>query len=223
MDIVHPLDPNGPASFACAQAGCPACLEALMARHTGLIHAVLRQQSSGRLTYAELLQAGRIGLWQAVLHFDAGRGVAFSTYAGVVIARRIWQAVRQADAPQGGLRVEAPPDPRMLAEDQLWWTEVRAALAAAIARLPGRQRQVLRALCGWDGRPPRTLAQIGREWGVSRQAVAYWYQKALVSLRLPAVSGGLFQLWGQDSRAAYARCQALRRAWLRQRRGRRGR
>lgn len=223
MCIVHPLDVEGPAIYGCAQRGCRKCLEALMGRHKGLVHSVLRRQSSGPLSYAELLQAGRIGLWQAVLHFDPQRGVAFSTYAGVAIERRIWQAVQQAQRPQGWLAPEEPLDPLALAEERLWRAEVTAALAAAIYRLSRRERQVMLALCGWDGQGPRNLTQIGRQWGVSRQAAAYWYYKALVTLRLPAVSGRLRQLWGQDSRAGYRRSQRLSRAWLRQRRGRRER
>lgn len=222
MSIVHPLDVEGPAIYGCAQAGCQECLNGLMRRHEGLVHTVLRRQSSGPLSYAEVLQAGRIGLWQAVLHFDPGRGVALSTYAGVAIQRRIWQAVEQAQRRQGWLAPEEPVDARALAEERLWWGEVRAALAAAIERLPGRQREVMLAACGWDGQPARGLTQTGHQWGVSRQAAAYWYHKALVSLRLPAVSGRLRQLWGQGSRADYHRSQALSRHWLRQRRGRRG-
>jgi RNA polymerase sigma factor (sigma-70 family) len=221
MSIVHPLNVTGATSYDCAQAGCQECLNGLMRRHERLVHTVLRRQSSGPLSYAELLQAGRIGLWQAVLHFDAERGVAFSTYAGVAIQRRIWQAVEQAQRPQGWLKPEEPVDPREIAEERLWWTEVCATLATAIARLPGRQREVMRAVCGWDGQGPRDLTQIGQQWGVSRQAAAYWYYKALVALRLPAVSGRLRQLWGQDSHASYRRSQALSRAWLRQQRGQR--
>jgi hypothetical protein len=70
---------------------------------------------------AEVLQAGRIGLWQAVLHFDPGRGVAFSSYAGVAIERRIWQAVAQAQRPQGWLEPEEPVNALEIAEDRLCW------------------------------------------------------------------------------------------------------
>jgi RNA polymerase sigma factor (sigma-70 family) len=221
MSIVHACGLDEPAAFECAQAGCRDCLNGLMQRHERLVHTVLRRQSSGALSYAESLQAGRIGLWRAVLGFKPSRGVAFSTYAGVAIERRIWRAVKQAQRPRGWLASETPPDPQALAEERLWWEEVRATLAAAIDRLPGRQREVMLALCGWDGEAPRNLTEIGQEWGFSRQAAEYWYNKALVSLRLPAVSGSLRQLWGQDSREGYARSQALSRAWLRRRRGRR--
>jgi RNA polymerase sigma factor (sigma-70 family) len=232
MSIVHPQDVTGPTIYGCAQAGCQECLNGLMRRHERLVHTVLRRQSSGPLSYAELLQAGRIGLWQAVLHFDSARGVAFSTYAGVAIERRLWQAVKQAQRTQGSAplslvlsasdaRWQRPPaDARQLAEEQLGRQEVVSALAAAIVRLPDREQQVLLALCGWDGQAPRNLSQIGAQWGVSRQAVTYWYHKALISLRLPAVAGRLRQLCDQTRRSDYQRSQALNRTWRRGRRGR---
>ena len=71
MSIVHPFDPDGPAVFDCTQSGCQDCLDALMRRHDGLVHVVLRRQSRGGVAYEDLLQEGRIGLWQAVLHVDS--------------------------------------------------------------------------------------------------------------------------------------------------------
>jgi DNA-directed RNA polymerase sigma subunit (sigma70/sigma32) len=67
--------------FIQAQAGCVGSLNQLMARHDGLVQAVVRQQVLGELPFEEALQAGRIGLWRAILGFDPERGFAFSTYA----------------------------------------------------------------------------------------------------------------------------------------------
>ncbi|MCK4451577.1 MAG: hypothetical protein KAX26_13410, partial [Anaerolineae bacterium] len=67
--------------FQQARAGCSASLNTLMDRHDGLVQAVVRQQVLGDLPFAEALQAGRIGLWRAILGFDPSRGLAFSTYA----------------------------------------------------------------------------------------------------------------------------------------------
>ncbi len=89
--------------FQQAQAGDPASLDALMRLHDGLVHYLLRQQWIGPLLYAEALQEGRLGLWQAILHFDPTRGTTFSTYAAVAIARRIWRGVRQATSAPGVL------------------------------------------------------------------------------------------------------------------------
>lgn len=221
MSIVHPNDLTGPGAYVCAQGGCRACLEALMRQHEGLVHTVLRRQARGGVEYAELLQAGRIGLWQAVLHFDPYRDVAFSTYAGVAIERWIWRVVARSNRPQGRLLLPEPLNPRQMAEENLWQAEVHSALAEAVSRLPKRLRQVIVAAYGLDGESSRMLIAIGQQFGVSREMARIWRNDALLLLRLPAFSGRLRRLCSQDSREAYARTQTLNRAWLRQKRGRR--
>jgi DNA-directed RNA polymerase sigma subunit (sigma70/sigma32) len=124
--------------------------------------------------------------------------------------------------PQGGLPPRAPPDPRQIAEENIWLPEVHQALREAVCRLPERLRQVIIAAYGLDGEPPRTLIDIGEQLGVSREMARYWRNDGLLLLRLPAFSGRLRHLYEQDSRAAYARTRALNRAWLQQKRGSRG-
>jgi RNA polymerase sigma factor (sigma-70 family) len=221
MCIVHPLPVEGPAAFGCAQAGCRACLDRLMRQHEGLVHHILRRQVSGTAAYDDVLQEGRIALWQAILHFDAQRGVAFSTYAGAAIRYRIWDTAQQGD----GLIVEWPvdgvSDPLEAIDEALWHTAVRAGLIEAVSRLPERLRQVMTAAYGLDGQPPCTLAAIGRHFGVTREMARYWRNNGLVLLRLPAFSAQLRQLCDQDRRTAYMRSQTLTRIWLRGRRRRR--
>ena len=52
--------------FACAQSRCPTCQDAFVRQHAGLVHVVLRRQARGGVAYEDLLQEGRIALWQAV-------------------------------------------------------------------------------------------------------------------------------------------------------------
>lgn len=218
MSIVHSPDLMGPAVFDCAQAGCRMCQERLVRQHERLVHFVLRRQVTDDVEYADLLQVGRIGLWRAVLGFDAARGVTFATYAAIAIQRHLWKAIRQAR------RRAAPPlisEPVLVwreVEDHLWQSQVEATLQEAVTRLPTRPRQVIMAVYGLDGQPPRSLAAVGRTWGISGEAVRYWRNLALVLLRLPAFSERLRQAWEQDSRAAYTRSQTLSRAWQRSRR-----
>jgi RNA polymerase sigma factor (sigma-70 family) len=221
MSIVHSPDLVGPAVFGCAQAGCRICQDRLVRQHEGLVHFVLRRQVSDEMAYADLLQVGRIGLWRAVLHFDAERGVAFSTYAVVAIQRRMWRAITRARRTAGLPLFSEPVQVWREAEEHLWRSHMEAALLEAVRRLPTRPRQVIVAVYGLDGQPPRSLAAVGRAWGVSGEAVRYWRNAALVLLRLPAFSGRLRQVLEQDRRAAYADSQALSRAWQHQRRRRR--
>lgn len=220
MSIVHQLDPDAPAAFECVQGGCRVCLNALMDRHRGLVQVVLRRQGRGSVPYDDLLQEGRIGLWQAILHFDPHRGVAFSTYAGVAIKRRIWWAVARANRPQAYLPPAEVGNPLEIAEGRLWQAELHTALIQAVSRLPDRLRQIVVGAYGLDGLPHRTLAAVGQQLDLTRERVRQLRNDALVLLRLPAFSARLRHLHNQDTRAGYARSQALSCTWLRLRRRR---
>lgn len=191
--------------FRRAQAGYGGSVARLMREHDGLAHHIVRQQWRGSLTYAEALQEGRIGLWRAILGFDPERGVAFSTYASVAIARQVWWAVAQAGK-EGGSPSSAPAADRVLDPlvDLLEW-EVEAALRALVERLPARQRWIVCAYYGLDGEAGHTLAQLGRQLGCTRQAVHYHLRKALLHMRHPAFSAVLRALIGCNRREDYLR------------------
>jgi RNA polymerase sigma factor (sigma-70 family) len=194
--------------FGQAQAGDARSLAELMRWHDGLVHHVIRRQWHGSLTYAEVLQEGRIGLWRAILGFDTERGFAFSTYASVVIARQVWRAVAQArgEETDHGWPGQAgvSPDPLTYLLEQ----EVQARLWAMVAQLPVRQREVVRAYYGLAGQRAHTLAQLGRRLGCTRQGVHYHLRRALLRLRHPAFSARLRALVGRNRRQDYL--QALR-------------
>jgi len=62
-----------------------------------------------------------------------------------------------------------------------------AAVRAALATLPPRDRAILVARHGLDGVPPRTLQEIGHQFGLTRQAVQQAEARALARLRRPAL------------------------------------
>jgi RNA polymerase sigma factor (sigma-70 family) len=202
--------------FHQAQAGDKGSLEQLMHQHDRLVHYILRQQSSGPLSYEELLQAGRIGLWRAIEGFDPGRGRAFSTYASVVIARHIWQAVARAQqaarrgyAKGTSWKGFAPP-PRVAPDplEYLMAQEVRVALYALLQHLPNLQRWIVCSYYGLEGQVAHTQAQLAAELGCTPQAVSYHLRRALLRLRHPAFSAALRVLLGRNRRRDYL--QALR-------------
>jgi RNA polymerase sigma factor (sigma-70 family) len=213
------LFPHDQSAIVCAQSGCSVCLEGLLHAHEGLIRAVVRQQYVGDLPYAELIQEGRIALWQAILHYDPQRGIAFSTYAWRAIQRRIWRSVARAWRPQGYLLLTAPPDPLLQLEALCQQAAIRAALQQAMRYLPSRLQEVLTRGYGLDGQPARSLAALGRDYGVTRERVRQWRNDALLVLRLPAVSMLLRCLCERNDLQAYRQAEALNRVWWRQRRG----
>jgi RNA polymerase sigma factor (sigma-70 family) len=144
---------RGVDQFACAQAGCRECLEALLRENRGLICAVIQQPGIGGIDYADLEQEGWIALWQAILHYDPQRGYAFSSYAWAAIRHQIWRAIFKGD------RTEEDPEEDVEAWlewvegiDEDWWRErVRQALLEVVGKLPERLGQVIRLAYGLDG------------------------------------------------------------------------
>jgi RNA polymerase sigma factor (sigma-70 family) len=193
-----------------------------MARHDGLVQAVVRQQVLGELPFEEALQAGRIGLWRAILGFDPSRGFAFSTYAWPTIKHQIWRAVKaygrfdpgQAPSP----RLEAP-DPAVVWEGRA----VREALQAMVQRLPPRLAYVIVARYGLNGHRPFFYRQIGAALGLTKQRAHQLHTEALIRLRHPAHSYRLRSLLGRHTLSDYEKADEEARRWLRQRGGRHAR
>lgn len=221
MDIVHRNGSCGPDVLACAQGGCRACLDAVIRQNEGLIHAVLRRTQRGEAPYEELVQEGRIALWQAACRFDRQRGVAFSTYAWIAIEHQVHRAVARARGVEGHLELGDPAGLLEAVELEVWRSQVRRPLEQALARLPAHLREVVLAVYGLNGAAPCTMAAVGRRRGISGERVRQLRNDALVLLRLPALAGPLHQMCGQNTRQDQARLLAMNRAWLR--RGRRGR
>lgn len=219
------------AVFVQAQAGCRYCLDHLMATHEALVHAVVRRQTTlGPLSYVEAVQAGRLGLWNAILHFDPQRGQAFSTYAWPSIMHRVWNEVkmtrrreRRTHHPETydrlALRPPLEDDWLALRHDIL----VRLALRRLLARLPQRLGQVLTAYYGLDDWPPASFRQIGATMGLSHEGVRRLHTEALVWLRHPAHSQELRVLLGRHSLADYEAAADQAQLWRQKRGHRRGR
>lgn len=204
-----------------APTGSASTIEQALQEHAGLIHAIIRRYGSGVLTYEEALQAGRIGLWRALLRYDPTRGTAFSTYAWVAIRRAIQRTARQTGPGFPDPLPDEVADPTadvVTLVEQGW---LRAAVRDLVQQLPLRQRWVIVARYGLDGRPPRTRRQLGLQLGCSAEWIRQLELAALAWLRQPAHSLVVRQLVGQNTAAAYRRALALNAAWRRARKGRR--
>ena len=205
--------------FACAQAGCPDCVEALLRGNERLIHHILKRQGIGGIEYQDLIQEGRIALWRSILHFDPGRGTAFSTYAGLAIYHQFWRCVEAADQSGGYVEVDEWFDVSSQAEEAWQQDQLRQMLCEELECLPERLRQVIVWYYGLAGQPPLNLGEIGQQLMVSGERIRILRNNALVMLRLPALSLRLRSLCERDSQQAYRQALALNRAW--QRRARR--
>jgi RNA polymerase sigma factor (sigma-70 family) len=220
---------RGAAFFRQAQAGCRDSLAQLMATHEGLVHAVVRQQILGHLPFAEALQAGRIGLWHAILGFDPEQGTAFSTYAWTSIMHQVWREVKLAGRAhiramdylaldEASSSVEGTTDPA-----QVWEASaLRSAFWDLIARLLERLRKVVVARYELTGKPQVFYSEIGATLGVSGERARQLHTEAPIWLRQPAHSQQLRALLGRHTLVDYEAVEAETQHWLQWRGGRRG-
>jgi RNA polymerase sigma factor (sigma-70 family) len=200
----------------------PISVEEAMRRHDGLVHAFIQRQGGGAISYEEALQAGRIGLWRAVLGYDPSRGTAFSTYAWVAIGRTIHQTVEESE--RGRVRwSKALPLAWYLPslEERVDQLLVCEALYACVDQLPDRLKTIIVFRYGLDGHPLRTLGQLGAKLGISYERVRQLQQDALAWLRHPARSNRLRQLVDKNKAVDYRHALAQNAALRCSRRGRR--
>jgi len=213
--------------FVQAQAGCAESLNALMEQHDGLVHLVVRRQWLLSLDYEEALQAGRRGLWRAVLGYDAERDTRFSTYAYLAIMRYVWGGVKaeqrrvKREVPISILALygyEAGVDPAWLKDQK----EIRDSLLALVKRLPEQQQEVITAYYGLRDQEPQSLEAVGKQLGISQGRVLRMRNAALVWLSQPAHSQEIRSLLARHNQTQYELADQLAQAWLKRRGGRNG-
>jgi len=199
-------------------ATCGTSVEVALDHHKGLIHAYIQRHGGGDLSYEEALQAGRIGLWRAILGYDASRGTTFATYAWVAISRTIWTAAAESSPhPTCWPAVPLGEWDREEVDEQLDRALACEALYQLVVELPEQLHRVIVGRYGLGGRPAQTLAQVGAELGLTAERVRQLQQEALAWLRHPARSWRLRQRLDLNTAAAY-RWALAQNAALRQRR-----
>jgi len=211
-----------------AQAGCQESLNLLLLRNEGLVHLVVQRQWLCRLPYDQAIQAGRHGLWRAILGFDLERKNRFSTYAYAAIMRHVWAAVKaerrrlRREARLGVLAVywyQTGEDPAWLREQQ----EIGQSLRALVKRLPRRLRRIIVSYYGLEGEEAQNLRAIGQQLGLTGERVRQLRNEGLMWLRQPAHSQELRSLLTRHNQQQYELADRLAQIELKRRGGRNGR
>ena len=213
--------------FEQAQGGCRESLNLLMARHEPLVYYAVHRQNLGDLPKEEAIQAGRIGMWRAILGYDAHRGNQFSTYAYPAIVHHVWAAVkahceanRRAHATREWKMFfrhwEAGPVQREAEQ------ELSACLRGMVGRLPKRLQWVIEVRYALRGQQRQTLAEAGKGLGICGERVRQLQIEAIVWLRHPAHSQALREMLRRHSQQEYEWAEEIAQTWLRRRGGRHG-
>lgn len=99
MEAARPATATALATLAAANVEAARARARLIEAHLKLVVAIARRYAHRELDLADLVQEGTIGLMRAIDRFDAGRKVAFATYAAWWVRQTIGRALENRARP----------------------------------------------------------------------------------------------------------------------------
>ena len=166
----------------------------LVRHNLALVLYIVRKQRRGTVRLDDLVQEGNVGLMRAVQKFDPHAGTRFSTYAVWWIRAYVGKHLKEARStvrPRSGMVAQRDVSlDRAIGEDNVTHLDlleadgvgpevcclsaesdraVRDALAKVRKRIGGLAWEIVRDRLQQDS--PKTLNEIGKRWGISRERV----------------------------------------------------
>lgn len=155
-----------------------------------LVISIAKRHATPARDFFEIVSDGNISLMRAVEKFDYSRGFKFSTYASWAIiknfARTVPEHRHQYDRYQTGREemLECVSAPTREEHESDYLPMVRFTLDRMFEVLDDRERGILRQRFGIDEhREPKTLEQIGKHFGVSKERIRQLEARAMDKLR----------------------------------------
>lgn len=148
-------------------------------------------ESVGRLARATAAQCAQLGRPPTDAELAATLGWEAAQVAKVRAAGRAVISLETPVGEESTLGQFVPDATAPAVADQVEARTLRADLEAALARLPERERRILHLRYGLHDGEMRTLDEVGREFGITRERVRQIEAEALRTLRHPTAGRGL--------------------------------
>lgn len=175
-----------------------------MKAHEGLVRTMAARLAAawGKKVDDDLLQAGRMGLWDGLKRYDKSRGTKQTTYVAWWVRRGILcelekrrryaaffpASLQDPAGDEGGATLADLHADNLVADpgDEAGWEEMREAVLRRLATLRAGDRETVELHYGLKDGIPRTLKEIAAKRGVSTTRVHKVLHRALAALRPPA-------------------------------------
>ncbi|NBV44945.1 MAG: sigma-70 family RNA polymerase sigma factor [Planctomycetia bacterium] len=149
-------------------------------------------------SFDELVAEGNMALLRAVEKFNFALGNRFSTYATYAIQRHFFRISHRSrqfrsrfmvdDAALKDRPESTEPSPYCSAEQIAL---LRDLFGRFLDELEPRERQIVVARFGFDGRAPRTFRELGSEMGVCKERIRQLQSRAMEKLKSMAAEAHL--------------------------------
>ncbi len=154
-------------------------------------------------SFEELVSEGNVALMRAVEKFNFALGNRFSTYATYAIQRHFYrlshrgrQQRKRFVSDDEALRMQAAsePDTRYRSSEQL--DTLKQLFAGFLSELEPRERSIVVARFGFDGKAPRTFRELGSQMGVCKERIRQIQSRAMDRIKELAEEARLEQTVG---------------------------
>ena len=176
----------------------------LVTSNLRLVVSIAKKFVDANWAFEDLVGEGNVALMRAVEKFNFALGNRFSTYATYAIQRHFFRISTRgrkfrsrfvSDDKALEARATAPPpaDPQPSAEQI---AGLKTLFAGFLAELEPRERRIVVARFGFDGKAPRTFRELGAQMGVCKERIRQIQGRAMEKLKALAADARLEQTVG---------------------------
>ena len=175
----------------------------LITSNLRLVVSIAKKFVDASWTFEELVSEGNMALMRGVEKFNFALGNRFSTYATYAIQRhfyRISHRGRQqrkrfvSDDEALKSRADDPDTTEYHSAEQIGM--LKELFAGFLDELEPREKKIVVARFGFDGKPPRTFRELGSQMGVCKERIRQIQTRAMEKLREMAAEARLEQTVG---------------------------
>ncbi|MGE3818003.1 MAG: sigma-70 family RNA polymerase sigma factor [Isosphaeraceae bacterium] len=155
-----------------------------------LVVSIAKKRVGPTGNFFELVSDGNMSLIRAVEKFDAGRGFKFSTYASWAIMKNFARTIPEEKTRRDRFvtghdeMFEAAADHRTAEHEyEIDQKRNQETVQGMLGKLNDRERQILTSRFGLGGASERTLEQLGKELGITKERVRQIESRAQEKLR----------------------------------------
>ena len=179
----------------------------LVAANLKFVASVAKQYQGRGLSYADLIAEGNIGLLKAIDKFDGERGYKIISYSVWWIKQSILEALEKRnasndedlpcdyekplDTDDNDYQIELNDDYVFDQSQENKEQEQQAAINFLMEYLNQREKNIITKYYGLDGNKPKTLEEIGMEYGLTKERIRQIKDTSFKKMRSAALATGM--------------------------------
>jgi len=175
----------------------------LITSNLRLVVSIAKHFVDASWSFEELVSEGNLALMRAVEKFNFALGNRFSTYATYAVQRHFFRLSQRGRrlrsrfvSDDAALAAEAVEPPAAQEPSTAQIESLKTLFAGFLAELEPRERRIVVARFGFDGKAPRTFRELGTQMGVCKERIRQIQGRAMEKLKSMAAEARLEQTVG---------------------------